>query len=222
MMQRKSRSFALSVRALDRALPQTQCTRCGYPRCRDYARALVRGEADINRCPPGGDETISILAGLTGHAPPGLDPECGVHEQRRVATIDEPRCIGCTKCIQVCPVDAILGSAKLMHTVLAAECTGCELCVPACPVDCIDMANDISRPPGERWREYNELDVSRARHRTAARLRRLARIRRERTRRSRLRRRASASAMVAPDAQQIRAEIRAAVARARARRGPRP
>jgi electron transport complex protein RnfB len=216
MMQ--SRIPAPSVRELDRALPQTQCTRCGYPRCRDYAHAIARGDAEINRCPPGGEETIAILARLTGQAALALDPECGVHEPRRVAAIDEPRCIGCTKCIQVCPVDAILGSAKLMHAVLAAECTGCELCLPACPVDCIDMRDDTPRAAGKRWPEYNESDVSRARRRTVARLRRLTRIRRERARRSSLRRKANVAGGTIPDSEQIRKEIRAAVTRARARR----
>lgn len=213
-----TRTPAPSVRELDRALPQTQCTRCGYPRCHDYALAIARGDAEINRCPPGGEETIAILSRLTGHAAVALDPECGFHELRRVAAIDEPRCIGCTKCIQVCPVDAILGSAKLMHTVLAAECTGCELCLPACPVDCIDMTDDIPRAAGKRWPEYNESEVSRARIRTVVRLRRLTRIRRERARRSSLRRKSNSAVDTISDSEQIRREIRAAVTRVRSRR----
>jgi electron transport complex protein RnfB len=127
------------VPRIDALLPQTQCAQCGYPGCAPYARAIARGEADINRCPPGGDATIRALARLLGRAPRPLDPARGAHKPRAVAFIDEATCIGCTLCIQACPVDAIVGAAKLMHTVIAAECTGCELCVPPCPVDCIEM-----------------------------------------------------------------------------------
>jgi electron transport complex protein RnfB len=211
-----------TVREIDEALPQTQCTRCGYPRCRDYARAIQHGEADINRCPPGGAETIALLSRLTGLPQKELDPDCGRHEPRQRARIDEAVCIGCTKCIQACPVDAIIGSAKLMHTVLASECTGCELCLEPCPVDCIEMVADLARAPGERWPEYNQQDVSRARGRVIARLRRLARIRRERARRSALRRNPANTDSHTPSAEKIRDEIRAAVARSRARRNSRP
>jgi electron transport complex protein RnfB len=124
---------------IDAALPQTQCTRCGYPACRPYADAIARGEAAINRCPPGGMEGVRALARITGQPVQPLDPECGVEAPPCVAIIDEDACIGCTKCIQACPVDAILGASKLMHTVIADLCTGCELCVPPCPVDCIAM-----------------------------------------------------------------------------------
>ncbi|TAM97685.1 MAG: RnfABCDGE type electron transport complex subunit B [Rhodanobacteraceae bacterium] len=137
---------------IDAALPQTQCGRCGYPACRPYAEAIARGEAPINRCPPGGVEGVRTLARITGLPVSALDPGCGVEAPPRVALIDEEVCIGCTKCIQACPVDAIVGSSKLMHTVVADLCTGCELCVAPCPVDCIDMVpmpnapNRASRP----------------------------------------------------------------------------
>lgn len=124
---------------IDRLLPQTQCGQCGFNGCRPYAEALARGESDINRCPPGGDAGIHTLADLLGRAILPLDPACGVGKPRVVALIDETVCIGCTKCLQVCPVDAIVGAPKLMHTVIADECTGCELCLPPCPVDCIAL-----------------------------------------------------------------------------------
>ncbi len=124
---------------IDATLPQTQCTRCGYPACRPYAEAIARGEAAINRCPPGGLEGVRVLARITGRPMRPLDPECGTETPPRVAVIDEDVCIGCTKCIQACPVDAIVGASKLMHTVVADLCTGCELCIPPCPVDCIAM-----------------------------------------------------------------------------------
>jgi len=124
---------------IDATLPQTQCTRCGYPACRPYAEAVARGEAAINRCSPGGEEGVRALARITGQPVLPLDPACGTETPPRVAVIDEDVCIGCTKCIQACPVDAIVGASKLMHTVIADWCTGCELCIPPCPVDCIAM-----------------------------------------------------------------------------------
>jgi electron transport complex protein RnfB len=124
---------------IDAALPQTQCTRCGYPTCRAYAQALADNEADIDRCPPGGEDGVAALAGLLGRSPKPLNPDCGVEQAPLVALIDEDVCIGCTKCIQACPVDAIVGAAKRMHTIIASECTGCELCLPPCPVDCIAL-----------------------------------------------------------------------------------
>ena len=127
---------------IDALLPQTQCTRCGYPACMDYARAIARGEADINQCPPGGAAGVVTLARLLGRAPKPLNPANGVEQPRTVAWIDEAVCIGCTKCIQACPVDAILGASKVMHTVIVDECTGCELCIAPCPVDCITMVAD--------------------------------------------------------------------------------
>jgi len=128
------------VNTIDRLLPQTQCGQCGYPGCRPYAEAIARGDTEINRCPPGGQTVIRALADLLGCEPLELNPEAGEIKQPMVAVIDEQSCIGCALCIQACPVDAILGSARQMHTVIASECTGCELCLPPCPVDCIDLA----------------------------------------------------------------------------------
>jgi Na+-translocating ferredoxin:NAD+ oxidoreductase subunit B len=127
------------ARRIDALLPQTQCTRCGYPACLAYAEAIARDEADINQCPPGGEAGIVQLASLLGRESRALNPENGTEKPAEVAFIDEEACIGCTKCIQVCPIDAIVGAQKLMHAILADECSGCELCLPACPVDCISM-----------------------------------------------------------------------------------
>jgi electron transport complex protein RnfB len=125
--------------AIDSLLPQTQCRQCGYAGCRPYAEAIAAGKAGINQCPPGGEDCIHALAALLNREYVALDPAFGVTKPPSVALIDEQWCIGCTLCIQACPVDAIVGAAKLMHTVIAGECTGCELCIPPCPVDCIDM-----------------------------------------------------------------------------------
>jgi electron transport complex protein RnfB len=135
-----------SVDTVDALLPQTQCTRCGYPSCRDYAGAIVSGEASINRCPPGGTETLIALAALTGRSVEPLDKECGLEAAPKIAFIDEQRCIGCTKCLPPCPVDAIVGARQRMHTVIAEICTGCELCVAPCPVDCIIMVPLLTSP----------------------------------------------------------------------------
>jgi electron transport complex protein RnfB len=125
------------VAAIDRVLPQTQCSQCGYPGCRPYAAAIANGEADINQCPPGGAAGVRKLADLLGRTPKPLNPENGIEKSKVVALIVEADCIGCTKCIQACPVDAIVGAPRRMHTVIADLCTGCELCLPPCPVDCI-------------------------------------------------------------------------------------
>ncbi len=127
------------VDKVDALLPQTQCGQCGFAGCRPYAEAIAAGEADINRCPPGGETTINALADLLGVDAKPLDEEVGEEKGRMVAVIDEQTCIGCTLCLKACPVDAILGAAKQMHTVIEPECTGCELCLPPCPVDCIEM-----------------------------------------------------------------------------------
>jgi electron transport complex protein RnfB len=128
------------VEQIDALLPQTQCGQCSYPGCRPYAEAIAGGEESINKCPPGGESTIAAIADLLGVEPEPLDAEHGTEkESAMVAVIREDECIGCTKCIQACPVDAILGAAKQMHTVIADECTGCDLCLDPCPVDCIDM-----------------------------------------------------------------------------------
>lgn len=127
------------VDQIDAVLPQTQCGQCSFPGCRPYAEAIASGEAEINQCPPGGEAGVQALADLLGVEPLPLNPENGEAKPKMVAVIDEADCIGCTKCIQACPVDAILGAAKFMHTVIGDECTGCELCVEPCPVDVIDM-----------------------------------------------------------------------------------
>jgi electron transport complex protein RnfB len=196
--------------AIDRVLPQTQCTRCGYPACRPYAEAVAAGTAAINRCPPGGDAGIRTLAALTGRPVLPLDPSCGVEAPLRVALVDEAHCIGCTLCIQACPVDAIAGGPKRMHTAIADLCTGCELCVPPCPVDCIAMA-PATGENAEWTRE--RADAARARF-----LARSARLLREAEKRAdRLARRAAALGD-APTPAAKRAAIEAALERARARR----
>jgi electron transport complex protein RnfB len=129
---------------IDALLPQTQCTRCGYTGCRPYADAIAAGAAEINQCPPGGQATIEVLAQLTGRPALPLNPLNGIEKPRDVAFILEEHCIGCTKCLPACPVDAILGANKRMHTVIAIECTGCELCIAPCPVDCIVMVPDTA------------------------------------------------------------------------------
>lgn len=131
--------------AIDAALPQTQCTRCGYPGCRPYAEAIAADQADINQCPPGGDAGIRKLAQITSKPYAPLNAACGIEAPRRLAWIDEDRCIGCTLCIAACPVDAIIGGFKLMHAVIVEDCTGCELCIAPCPVDCIEM-RDLDGP----------------------------------------------------------------------------
>ena len=130
------------VQHIDDLLPQTQCAQCGYPGCRPYAEAIANDEADINQCPPGGEATILALADLLDREAKPLNEENGVEKPPMLAVIDEAVCIGCTLCIQACPVDAILGAPRLMHTVIQSECTGCELCLPPCPVDCIDLVEN--------------------------------------------------------------------------------
>jgi Na+-translocating ferredoxin:NAD+ oxidoreductase subunit B len=138
------------VERIDALLPQTQCGQCNFAGCRPYAEAIADGSADINRCPPGGDAGITALANLLGIAPKPLDPAHGRHAPRTVALIDEAVCIGCTKCIQVCPVDAILGAPQVMHSILSDECTGCGLCLVPCPVDCITLLP--AQSPIAGWR----------------------------------------------------------------------
>ena len=139
------------VDKIDAVLPQTQCGQCGYPGCRPYATAIAEGLADINQCPPGGEEGIHKLADLLGME---FKPFGGatVAKLKAVAFIDESTCIGCTLCIQACPVDAIAGAAKQLHTVIASECTGCELCIPPCPVDCISMVAIIDTTTSWKWK----------------------------------------------------------------------
>lgn len=127
------------VDQIDALLPQTQCGQCGYPGCKPYAQAIANDEADINQCPPGGETTIIALADLLDREPKPLNPENGAESEKTVVYIDEQTCIGCTLCIQACPIDAIVGAAKQMHTVITEECTGCDLCIPPCPVECIHI-----------------------------------------------------------------------------------
>jgi electron transport complex protein RnfB len=139
------------VDQIEALLPQTQCGQCNYPGCRPYAEAISAGEADINQCPPGGETGVRALADLLGVEAKPLNPENGEEQPETVAVIDEAVCIGCTLCIQACPVDAILGAPKLMHTVIADECTGCDLCLPPCPVDCIEMVPRKPAPGAWSW-----------------------------------------------------------------------
>lgn len=148
------------VEQINALLPQTQCGQCTFPGCKPYATAIASGEADINQCPPGGDATIKQLANLLGVDAKPLNPDNGVEEEiATVAVIDESTCIGCTLCIQACPVDAILGAAKQMHTVITKECTGCDLCLPPCPVDCIDMVPVKTDIKDWYWDNPNQAEV---------------------------------------------------------------
>ncbi len=199
---------------IDALLPQTQCTRCGYPDCRSYADAVASGEAKLNQCPPGGAEGIRLLADLLGQPELPLNPEFGDEGPRRVVYIEEATCIGCTLCIQACPVDAIVGAPKRMHAVLEADCTGCELCLPVCPMDCIALEEVSQGATGWAAWSMPQADAARARH--AARTARLARDAREHDERL--------AALAAPESLQTsttddpkRAAIAAALARARVR-----
>jgi electron transport complex protein RnfB len=218
--------------AIDRLLPQTQCTKCGYPACRPYAAAIARGEADIDRCPPGGDAGIQRLAALLSRSPKPLDPAHGREQPRAAALIREEWCIGCTLCIQACPVDAIVGAPKQMHTVLTAACTGCELCLPPCPVDCIEMVpltelamrGSAAAAAEADVQVADRADLWRTRH--AARQARRAREDRERDARLAEKAREKLRALEAdPDDLQTarkRAAVLAAIERARVRRLSRP
>ena len=163
---------AALVDRIDAALPQTQCTRCGYPDCRAYAEAVATGAAEINRCPPGGAEGIARLAELTGLPALPLDNSRGLEGPRLLAVIDEAWCIGCTLCIKACPVDCIIGAPKRMHTVIDALCTGCELCLPVCPVDCMLLENVSGEASG--WDAWSASAAEQARQRYAARQARLS------------------------------------------------
>lgn len=215
---------ALAQRLLD-ALPQTQCTRCGYPDCAAYAQAMAEGEAGINQCPPGGAEGIARLAALTGQPVQPLDPAFGTEGPRSVVWIDEDWCIGCTLCLDACPTDAIMGSNKRMHTVLEEHCTGCELCIPVCPVDCILIENASEQRTG--WDAWSPAQADQARQRYAAR-----QVRRERDAGEHAQRLQAKAEMKLADLPahsqhtdpavlaQKRAVIEAALARARARAQP--
>ena len=194
---------------LDALLPQTQCTQCGYDGCRPYAQAMADGQADLNRCPPGGPRVIEALAQTLGRPARPLDPACGTHHPLHVALIDEAHCIGCTLCIQACPVDAILGANLSMHTVIADDCTGCERCVAPCPVGCIAMV-----PAGRTW---TPADAQTARTRYQARNARLQ-ARHDETAGPAARTLANKPVLAAPDPHDKQDRIAQALARARARR----
>nr|WP_236589800.1 electron transport complex subunit RsxB [Ramlibacter aurantiacus] len=205
------------------ALPQTQCTRCGYPDCAGYAQALAEGSADINRCPPGGAEGVQRLAALTAHAVQPLDPAHGLEGPRTVAFIDEDWCIGCTLCLKACPTDAIIGGNKHMHTVIEPWCTGCELCVPVCPVDCIRLENASGARTG--WAAWSDTDATVALRRYEARKARLAREEGEQQVRLEAKARAKLADLPGTtqgaegaEAERKRSIIEAALARAKARR----
>ena len=209
-----SPGVASLAQRIDALLPQTQCTRCGYPDCRSYADAVASGEAPFNQCPPGGAEGIRQLAALLGLPELPLNPEFGNEGPRRVVYIEEATCIGCTLCIQACPVDAIVGAPRRMHTVIEAHCTGCELCLPVCPMDCIALEDASAGATG--WAAWSPAQADAARTRYAARNARLARDVREEDERL------DAKAAAAPVDDPKRAAIAAALARARVRAQARP
>lgn len=165
---------SLLINDIDALLPQTQCRQCGFADCKSYATAIAEGIAKINQCPPGGEEGVHALANLLGTVPISLDRAYGVPKPKAIALIDEQDCIGCTLCIVACPVDAIVGASRQMHTILAAECTGCELCLAPCPVDCIKMIPDTNRNSAKT----SQADLARSRY--AFRLQRLENQKQER------------------------------------------
>ena len=208
---------------LHAALPQTQCTRCGYPDCAGYAQAIAAGEAGINQCPPGGAEGIARLAQLTHRPAVPLNPAMGVEGPRLMAVIDEAWCIGCTLCLDACPTDAILGGNKRMHTVIEAYCTGCELCVPVCPVDCIALENATGERTG--WAAWSQAQAQEALQRYEARKERKQREAGEHAERMERKARAKLADLPAltrgaegAELARKKAVIEAALARARAKR----
>jgi electron transport complex protein RnfB len=219
--------MTLLADAIDALLPQTQCTKCGYQGCRPYAEAIARSEADINQCPPGGSAGIGKLAQLLGRDQKALNPINGVEHPRTAALIDESRCIGCMLCIHACPVDAIVGSPKQMHTVLTGFCTGCDLCVPPCPVDCIEMveleelAERGNRHAAALARESVEDMAAIARNRYQFHQHRLERERIERQQQLEDKVRAKLahleSLTIGHDLERKKAAVRAAIERARSR-----
>lgn len=212
------------VDRIDALLPQTQCTKCGYQGCRPYAEAIANGGADINQCPPGGAEGIAKLAALLGREVKPLNPVNGMEQPRTAALIDETRCIGCALCIQACPVDAIAGAPKLMHTVLLEHCTGCELCIPPCPVDCIEMVDltQLARRGAIIADPCAETPAARARARYAFHQQRIAREREawetQRAAKAEEKQRRLDQRSASPDVERKRAAIQRALERARARR----
>jgi len=211
------------VEAIDKALPQTQCTRCGYVDCRAYAQAVAAGEAQINQCPPGGQDGVRRLAALTGRPSLPLNPSHGSEGPRQLAIIDEAWCIGCTLCIKACPVDCIVGAAKKMHVVVNAQRTGCELCIPACPVDCISLQPVTVGLTG--WQAWSAEQAAQVQDRYEFRQLRVERAKTDNTERllakaeAKLADVAAASRLTEPEALETkRAVIQAAIARAKAQR----
>lgn len=210
---------------LHAALPQTQCTRCGYPDCVRYAQAIASGEAAINQCPPGGAEGVVRLAALTGQPALPLNPQNGVEGPRTVAVIDENWCIGCTLCLDACPTDAILGGNKRMHTVIEPYCTGCELCVPVCPVDCIRLENATGERTG--WQAWSQEQAALALQRYESHQRRRTQAEADNAARLEAKARAKLADLPAlthgaqgDELARKKAVIEAALARARAKRAP--
>ncbi len=212
-------ALASLVEAIDAVLPQTQCTRCGYPDCHAYASAIAEG-APINQCPPGGAEGIVRLARVTGRPSSPLNPANGHEGPRQLAVIDEAWCIGCTLCLKACPVDCIVGGPKAMHTVIETLCTGCELCIPVCPVDCISLIGVTGERSG--WDAWSQPQADEARSRYSAHRVRDARDAGERE--QRLAAKAQAPRLAAPQTSDTQAQldkrsiIDAALAKARARK----
>ncbi|MDG2088812.1 MAG: RnfABCDGE type electron transport complex subunit B [Arenicellaceae bacterium] len=210
-----------SWQEIDKWLPQTQCTRCGYPNCKEYAQAVSSGTVDINRCPPGGDVTIRGLASLLGKIGKPLAKDLANYAGKQLAQIDEDICIGCVICIQACPVDAISGAAKQIHTVISDECTGCELCILPCPVDCISLvpveSAQLTTPfaSDNRWPDHTSKQVQRAREQTYARHDRLQLLIKEKSAAKRLK---DIRKNAKPG--QLKSEITAAVARVKAKQNP--
>ena len=208
---------------LNDALPQTQCTRCGYPDCASYALAMAQGEAAINQCPPGGKAGIERLAQLTGLPVVPLNLDHGTEGPRQIAIIDEAWCIGCTLCIKACPTDAILGANKLMHTVIEPWCTGCELCIPVCPVDCIQLENVTGAQTG--WAAWSPEQAITARYRYQSRQQRLVREEQEHQKQLQAKAEHKLADLAAhtkgtdqaPEVDRKRAIIEAALAKAKAR-----
>ncbi|MGH6649284.1 electron transport complex subunit RsxB [Aquabacterium sp.] len=216
----------LDAARINALLPQTQCTRCGFPDCASYAQAIVAGEAGINQCPPGGEEGVRRLAQATGLPPLPLSAEHGQEGPRFLAVVDETWCIGCTLCIKACPVDCIVGAPKQMHTVIEDLCTGCELCIPACPVDCISLVpSSTAEPAPTGWNAWLSEQADEARQRYEYHQQRLAQTKRDNDARlqakaeHKLAHLAEASRLTEPaQLDQKRSAIEAALARARARR----
>lgn len=220
-----SRPMSLTADQINALLPQTQCTRCGYPDCASYAQAIASGEAGINQCPPGGEEGVRRLAALTGLPPQPLSEAHGLESPRMLAVIDEAWCIGCTLCVKACPVDAIIGTNKHMHTVIEPDCTGCELCIPVCPVDCIALVPAHAEPAPTGWAAWSSEQAEQAREQYTWHQARTHRAKAEHE--ARLQAKAEHKLAHLPEVSKLtepaeldakRAVIEAALARARARR----